>query len=453
MSMSESSRPQDKASGKEIFAWAMYDWANSAYTTLSITVLMYYITGFVLAPDSDAVGAAVRFAAGLNLHLAPKDFGDAFWGFGLAASMFVAALMSPVLGAIADARASKRWWLAVSAFSGAACAVLLYFVPHQMTILTIGLFLMMGVCFDISFGFYNGFLPELSDEESIDRISAWGYALGYLGGGLALAIAVLVLNMGDTFGIVGQLAQLKFGILIMGLWWGGFTIPTVMILRDRGTPRVQRQSVAQTTRLALHEVANTLRHIRRYRTLVLFLIAFLFFNDGIQTVIGQSSLFAKKDLGFEPAELVILILVFQFVCLAGALIVGFIIKQLGQKKTLLLYLSVWVVVLAGAYYVETKIQFWYLSFVLGIVIGGTQSVARAIMGLITPKHRSAEFFGFFNFSGKATSWMGSAMFGTMIHLTGSARLAIVSLIVFFVIGLLLVTKIDIAQGQRDAVGD
>ena len=159
MSNSEAPAPLGKASGKEIFAWAMYDWANSAYTTLSITILVYYIRKVVLAPDTNAVRTAVELAAQVNVKLDPNTFGAAVWAFGLAASMLFAALLSPILGAIADARASKRWWLAGSAFAGASCAVLMYFVPPEMALATIALFLLMGVCFDISFGFYNGFLP------------------------------------------------------------------------------------------------------------------------------------------------------------------------------------------------------------------------------------------------------------------------------------------------------
>ena len=262
-----------------------------------------------------------------------------------------------------------------------------------------------------------------------------------------------MLTFGDRIGIPGTELQLRVGVLILGVWWGVFTLPAVFILRDRAQAKRERESLGRAIGGALRDVRTTLGRVRQYRMLVLFLIGFLFFNDGIQTVIGQSSVFGKSEIGFEPSELLLLILVFQFVCLLGTLPIGLITDWLGQKRALMTYLSVWVLLLAAAYFVHKKWEFWCLSIVMGLVMGGTQSIARAIMGLMTPKSRTAEFFGFFNFSGKATSWMGNFLFGAVTLWTGSARLAIVSLLVFFIIGWALIAKIDIAQGRREAAGD
>lgn len=437
--------------GREIFAWAMYDWANSAYTSLSITALVYYISVFVVGPETIAARNISEFADSLGWDLAPKNCGALVWSWGISLSMFTAALVSPFIGAMADARASKSRWLAVTALTGAAGSVLLGLLPTERAGLIIGLFLFVSLMFELSFGFYNAFLPELATEATMDEVSALGFSLGYVGGGIALSLEFLVLAFGARIGLSEPVDQLRVGLLIMGVWWGLFSLPAVLILRDRALPRAPDASFGRTAINAVGEVRRTLTHLRQYRTLAFFLVGFLFYNDGIQTVISQSQIFAERDLNFTAQELLVLILAFQFICLPGAMIVGKVTAWIGQKRTLMICLSIWVALLATAYFIQTKAQFWCLSVVLGIVMGGTQSVARAMMGLMTPKSRTAEFFGFFNFSGKATSWLGTFLFGAVIARTGSARLAILSLLVLFIVGLLITAPVNVAQGQREAV--
>jgi UMF1 family MFS transporter len=287
----------------------------------------------------------------------------------------------------------------------------------------------------------------------MDRVSAWGFAFGYLGGALALILFLLVVNFGSTIGAADGVAQLRIGVAIIGLWWGLFTIPTILILRDRGVSRAAGQSTVQIARGAMVEVARTVRHIRRYRMLLIFLVGYLFINDGVQTVISQSSTFAVQELKFSALEATMLVLVFQFICLLGAMGVDPIIRRVGRKTTMIGYLLVWVVLLVAAVLVQTKTQLWILSVPLGLVIGGTQSVARSMMGLMTPPKRTAEFFGFFNFSGKATSWMGNFVFAAAIFTTGNFRLAIASLLVFFVIGCAFIYFVDVSRGQREALAE
>jgi MFS transporter, UMF1 family len=435
---------------REIYAWAMYDWANSAYTSLSITVLVYFISKVVVAADSPTAAQISKFAARAGLDLATTDCGAVVWSWGISFSMLVAALLSPVLGAMADARAAKRWFLAAMALPGAASAVVMAFLPLSAPWLIVVLFFLMTLFFELSFGFYNGFLPELATVETMDRVSALGFSFGYVGGGLALGLQFLVFAFGAWIGIDDVVVQLRIGLAIMGLWWGLFSLPALLLLRDRQAPRGEQLPLAATTRQAVREVIGTLRNIRAYRTLALFLLGFLFYNDGIQTVISQASIFAERDLAFTPQELLLLIWAFQFICLPGALAVGRVVDRLGQKRTLMICLGVWVALLAASYFIQTKSQFWMLSIVLGLVMGGTQSVARAIMGVMTPPARTAEFFGFFNFSGRATSWLGTFLFGAVIARTGSARLAILSLLVLFIVGWAITLPVDVARGRRDA---
>ncbi len=409
----------------------MYDWANSAFSTLSITILMFYITG-VVVPD--------------------KTLGPVVWAWGIGTSMLIAAALSPILGAIADANASKRKWLAATALSGAGTAVLMAIVPPEQTWLIIGLFIVTCLCFELSLGFYNGFLPEIADEAAMNRVSAWGYALGYVGGALALVLVMGVTIFGEELGLPDPSDQLRVGILIMGLWWGLFTLPTVWVLRDRGQPPADRLPLYKAARQAAREVVQTLRNVRHYKYLSLFLLGFLFYNDGIQSVISQSGLFAKEELGFRFKEdLLPLFLMIQVVAFPGAILVGRLADRIGQKPTLMLCLGVWVAVVVTVFFVTTKEQFWILSIVLALVLGGTQSVSRAIMARMTPPGRTAEFFGFFNLSGKATSFLGTYLFALIVGITGSLRLAVLSLLIFFLIGWAIVSGINVEKGRQQAI--
>ncbi len=438
---------------REIFAWAMYDWANSAYSTLSITIVFGYLTAVVFRAD-DTWGPTIYA-----------------WCFSL--SMLTAALLSPIVGALADANRSKRKWLALTALGGAAAAVTMALIPPQgfggpdattnglsttgptsaSCWLIVGLFVLMSLMFELSLGFYNGFLPEIANEQTINRISAWGYGLGYLGGALALVAALLVKTFGPSLGLPTLSDQLRVGILILGLWWGLFTLPSLWILRDRGRPPKQALPAGKALAKAAGEVGHTIKNVRRYKMLALFLLGFLFYNDGIQTVISQASTYATKtpELSFDTSELALLILMVQLVALPGALLVGWLADRLGQKPTLMICLAVWVALLLSAYCVGSKLQFWALGVILALVLGGTQSVSRAIMGRMTPPKRTAEFFGFFNFSGKATSFFGPFLFGLVYQLSGgNTRPAILSLLLFFLVGWAVVGWVNVQRG-RDQV--
>ncbi len=416
---------------RDVWAWACYDWASSAYSTLSITILVYYIQAVVL----------------------PGDWGPVVWAWGISLSMFVAAVLSPVVGAMADANCNKRRWLAATALGGAAASLAIAAVPPTSSWLVVGFFVLTALMFELSLGFYNGFLPEIADEHAMNRVSAWGYALGYIGGALALVLAMLVKQYGPQLGLPELGDQLRVGIVIMGLWWGGFSLPTLLVLKDRGRPPEHPLPLRPATRKAIGEVGRTLRNIRSYKILSIFLLGYLFYNDGIQTVISQSSTFAIRELSFDPSELIGLILMIQFVAMPGAMAVGWLADRLGQKPTLLGCLAIWIGLVVTAFFIESKLPFWVLGVVLALVMGGTQSVSRAIMGRMTPAHRTAEFFGFFNFSGKATSFLGTFLFGLVIQITGSARLSVLSLLVFFLIGLALAWRIDVAEGRRQAVAE
>jgi UMF1 family MFS transporter len=236
----------------------------------------------------------------------------------------------------------------------------------------------------------------------------------------------------------------------MGLWWGLFSLPAILWLRDRSPGLGHRLPIRAATRKAGKEVTHTLLHIRQYRILFIFLISFLLFNDGVQTIISQASVFADEVLSMKTSELIMVILTIQFVAVPGAWLMGWLADKVGEKPVLVGCLVTWIVLLVYAFNVTTTTQFWYMAVVVALIMGGTQSVSRALMGQMTPKSRAGEFFGFFNLSGKATSFVGPPLFSTVLVNTGSAHWAIVSLIVFFVGGLVLLFFVNVNEGRLEA---
>jgi UMF1 family MFS transporter len=381
----------------------------------------------------------------------PGTRGAVAYAATISVATLAGALLSPVIGALADANRSKRRWLSVTALCGASAAVLTAAAPPSQPWLVVVLFGLMHMFFEISYVPYNGFLPEITDEHTINRVSAWGYALGYAGGGLALGIALLIVLFGKQLGVPEGSDQARLGLLLLGLWWGLFSLPTLWILRDRGRPPEKRDSLGAATSKAVRKVARTLSSIRSYRLLALFLLAYLLYNEGVQTIITQASTFAIQDLSFSDAELPGVILMIQFVALPGAMLVGWLSDRLGQKPTLIGCLAVLVGICAAAWLVQSKLHFWIMGAVFALVMGGTQSVSRAIMGRMTPPQRSAEFFGFFGLSGKATSFLGTGLFALVVALTGTGRPAIFALLVFFAVGWLIVARVDVEEGRRQAL--
>jgi MFS transporter, UMF1 family len=400
----------------------MYDWANSAYSTLLITVVLYYIQNDVF----------------------PGDFGPVAFAWGICAGMLLAAVLSPIVGAVADANRSKRTWLAGTATCGAVAAIIMALCPPDQKWLVMAAFVSMGVCFELSLVPYNGFLTEIADERTINRVSALGFALGYLGGAIPLVVAWGIVHFGPSLGLPDEAAQHRAGILLLGLWWAAFSLPSILILRDRGPAPEHRAPLPRAARTALSEVGRTLANLRRYPALATFLLAFLFYNDGVQTVITQSSTVAIKEMEFSIDHLFLLILMIQLIALPGSLLVGWLSDRFGQRPVLLVLLAVWAGLLIAVALVQTKCGYWIMGAVLAMVLGGTQSVSRAIVGVLTPPERSGEFFGFFNVSGKAASVLGPLQFGAVFWLTGSSRAAALSLLVFFLLGGAIVAHVRIA---------
>jgi UMF1 family MFS transporter len=421
--------PPAKNQPREIIAWCLYDWANSAYSTMYITVLVLYLQGVVLKGN-----------AGVTAY---------GWGIGL--TTLACAILSPILGAIADAHANKRTWLAITTMLGAGASMLMFFGTPERPWWFVAMFLIANLNYELVQSFYNAFLPEISDDKRMSEISAWGYGTGYVGGGLMLVVALLLVKFGEQWGLPTDNHFLpRLCLLIMGVWWAVFSLPMLWIVRDRAAPRHAGQSVVATALTGLREVKGTLLEIRRYKMLAIFLVGFLIFNDGVMTVISQASVYAQRKFDLTEEQLIPIFLMIQFVALPGALFMGWFANKIGQKNALHICLATWVVVLISGFMITEVWQFRIMAALTALVMGSTQSVSRTIMGLMTPESRTGEFFGFFNLSGKAFSMLGPIMFAEILTRTESPNLAILSLLVFFIVGWAIIAPLDIPRGQREA---
>lgn len=414
---------------KEVWAWCMYDFANSSFTTLIVTVA--YSVYFV------------QVVAG---HLGPEGTPERVWFWGYAVSMLVAALLSPPFGALADARASKKAFLLGSTLVCVACTALLAFVHAGDMWRGLVLFGIANVAFDLGFLFCSAFLVEIATTATMGRISGYGWGLGYVGGLLSLAIAYPFISGGFAESNL-PLYRLSFAVT------AGFfllaSLPTFLLLQERAVPEPVR--AGQTVwRQGFARLAVTARHLGRYRDLFAYLIAYLIYTDAINTVIVASAIFANKVLDFSPSDLIIYFLITQVTAGLGSVGFGILADRIGAKRTIIVTLLVWIALVVGASLVRTHAQFYVIGLLAGAVLGANQSASRTLLGLFTPSGRQAEFFSFFSVTGKFAAIIGPVVYGEVTAWTGSQRWAIVSMAVFFTIGLLAFQAVDEKRGMAAA---
>ncbi|MDT4969804.1 MAG: transporter, family [Acidobacteriota bacterium] len=424
---------------REIFGWVMYDWANSAFsTTVATTLLGIYLTGLAQGILHDENGIVISF--GPLGSVTAKSF----FPFCVAISVFLQAFLLPVLGAIADYSHLKRRLMAVFCYIGVAATCLLYFITGRAYPIGGLLFIIANLCFGASLVFYNAFLPQITTEDRRDKISSRGYALGYLGGGLLLALnlALVVWAQSKASSETVSLA-VRISLLSAGLWWGGFALVTFSRLKERGAPRPLPPGKS-FLRVGFAETLSTFRELGRLRHTLKYLIAYLLFNDGIQTVIVMAGVFLEQELftsrGLAPNRSFLLgiILMVQFVAFCGALLFERIARAIGTKHAILLSLVMWSGIVIYAYgFLETVPQAWVMAAAIALVLGGSQALSRGLFSRMIPRGREASFFGIYEISERGTSWIGPLVFGIVVGATNSYRQAILSLIVFFIGGMLV----------------
>jgi UMF1 family MFS transporter len=441
------------ARGKEQRAWYWYDWANSGYVTTVGTVL--FAPYLVSVAERAACGRVTDEAAGfkctehlsvLGLSVSPGSL--VFYVVTVAT--IVSALVLPVVGAAADRSGRKRTLMAGFAWAGSVAAALMYLVAGTDWQLGAVLLFLANICLGSSLVVYDAILCEIATPDERDRVSSRGWALGYLGGGLLLVVNLVMVTLHGTFGMSTELA-VRLSLLSAALWWAGFTLVPYLGIRDRPPVNLVAER-GGLVRESFGQLFATLRDLPRYPVTLTFLLAYLFYNDGIQTVIVSASVYGEKQLGFSTDVLIATILLVQFVAFAGALLFGKVAERLGSRKVVLGGLVIWMVVVTVGMVLpaEQLALFLALAVGIGLVMGGTQALSRSFYSLLIPRGREAEYFSLYQACERGTSWLGTLIFGLVHQLTDSYRPAIFALIAFFVLGFVLLARVDPRRGILEA---
>jgi UMF1 family MFS transporter len=415
---------------RERVGWYLYDWANSAFSTTVIAVFLSpYLTAIARDAancEGDACGDARLYP--LGLPVSPLSF----YAYVLSLSVILQVLILPITGALTDRTHHRRRLLALFAYIGAAATIGFFFLTGENYLLGGALFLVANVAFGASIVVYNSFLPSLANPDDRDKVSSLGWGMGYVGGGLLLVINLAVYTLGpaEYEGLI-----VRISLASAGVWWALFTTFPLLFLRD---PEPQHIVRAEGSSLAagFKQLGQTLKNMRAYPLTLFFLVAFLVYNDGIQTVIGVASQYASDYLLLDDQTRIITIMIVQFTAFFGAVLLGRIARVFGAWKTVLASLVLWTLVVIAAYFlpVGEAVPFLILGVALGIVLGGSQALSRSLFSQLIPAGKEGEYFGFYEISDKGTSWMGPLVFGISLQMTGEYQIAIVSVVLFFVIG-------------------
>jgi UMF1 family MFS transporter len=436
---------------KEQRAWYWYDWANSAYVTTIGTVLFApYLISVAEQAACGFVGDADRPCTAdlsvLGLAVSPGSL----VAYVVTLATIVSALVLPVVGAAADRSARKKQIMAGFAWTGSLAAACMFFVTGSDWQLGAGLLFVANICLGSSLVVYDAILCEIATPDERDRVSSRGWALGYLGGGLLLAANLAVVTLHDSLGMSTGLA-VRVSLLSAAVWWAAFTLIPYRGIRNRPPVAVVPEQ-GNLVRQSFGQLWNTLRDLRSYPVTMTFLLAYLFYNDGIQTVIVSASTYGEKQLDFGTSVLIATILLVQFVAFGGALLFGRAAERWGSKRVILVGLVVWMLVVTAAFFLPERniALFLVLAVGIGLVMGGTQALSRSFFSLLIPRGREAEYFSLYQAAERGTSWFGTLVFGLVHQWTDSYRPAIFALIVFFVVGGALLAKVDVRAGIREA---
>ena len=499
--MNASSQPMVN-NRREIFGWAMFDWAISAFSTTVITVF--------LGPYLTSISETAADAGGM-VHLlgVPIRF-DSYFAYLISASVLLQVTFLPILGALADYSHLRKRMMQIFSVLGASATILLFFVTPGAHWLAGILFVTANLAFGAGMVFYNSYLPNIASEDQRDRVSSFGWAMGYLGGGLLLFLNLIMFMLAEPLGLSSAIvARISLGSA--GVWWLGFSFITFATLRPRHAARplppgdnyltIGFKQLAHLVgvstwlvtvlmllplaipllfllrvpiQLALLPAAGPLAVMvifiaRKSKTMpeaMKYLVSYLLYNDGIQTVIAVAAIFAAEELGMGSTNLILVILMIQFVAFFGALGFGRLAGKLGTKNTIFLSLVIWSGCVIYAWLgmkstatvlgmEQRQLEFWILGFIIALVLGGSQALSRSMFAQMIPKDQEAEFYSFYEVSERGTSWLGTFLFGLVNQLFGSLRLGIVSVIVFFLIGLILLPMVNVPkameQGKRASV--
>ncbi|MHA6529694.1 MFS transporter [Paenibacillus sp. BAC0078] len=412
-------------------AWLMYDWANSAYAT---TVLAAVLPIFYSSVAAKGLG---------------ENTAASYLAYTHAVGMALVALVSPLLGAISDVSGRKTSFLTVFALLGIVSTMGFALVGEGDWLLASSLLVLSTLGFAGSLTFYDSMLPDLVPSGKRDDVSAKGYAIGYVGGGVLLAVNLLMIQQPELFGMKDTLMGTRASFVSVGLWWLIFSIPVI-----HRVPNLPRQltglSAGGYVRAAGRRIIGSYRDIKRYPELVRLIAAFWFYNDGINTIILMATIYGTT-LGIGSSDLILALLITQFVGFPSTILLGKTAERFGAKKMLLISLFVYLLIVLLGFGMTSATHFYILAIMVGLVQGGSQSISRSLLSDLMPPKRTGELFGFVNITSKFSSIFGPFVFGLVGQLTGNPRLGILSLLLFFGLGIAIVLKLDVNRGKQDAL--
>jgi UMF1 family MFS transporter len=436
---------------REQRSWYFYDWANSAYVTTTLTVLLGpYLTSVAKQAACPGISSDAVCRTNLSVLGIPVNPGSLAL-YTITVTTLISALLLPVVGALIDRVGRKRTFLGGFAWVGALAASAMWFVTGDNWVLGAVLQMIASLALGCSLVVYDAILIDIATPDERDAVSSRGWAVGYLGGGLLLALNLVVVQAHASFGLSQGMA-VRLSLLSAGVWWGVFTLIPYLGLRDRPPRDIVPEPGRGLVGAAFGQLATTLRDLGGYPQTLRFLVAYLFFNDGIQTVIAAASIFAAEQLGLPQSQLITSILLVQFVAFGGALLFGRISRRTGAQRAILASLVLWVGVVAVGFVLPAHRfgLFLALAVLIGVVLGGSQALARSLYSQLVPRGREAEYFSLYQAAERGTSWSGTLLFGLVFQLTHTYRAAIIALVVFFVLGGVLLARVDVRRGITDA---
>lgn len=402
----------------KVFSWLLFDFANTSFSVIMVTFVfpLYF----------------------KNVICSGEPSGDALWGFSISLSMLLVALISPVLGAAADYSGKRKRFLFVFTLISVIATALLSLSGPGMAVAAVALFILANIGFEGGLVFYDAYLKEIATDKSVGRVSGYGFAMGYLG---AFAILLLTKPLLSKGIVLSNAPNVQLSFLAAAVFFALFAAPIFLVLRDQ--QKEERPAISfAALGSSIREVKYTVRHIMSYPDLVRFLLAYFFYNDAILTVIAFSSIYAQNTLGFTTGELIVFFMLVQTTAIAGSIIFGFVTDKIGPKRTIVITLLIWFVVVLAAIFADRKELFFYTGMLAGLSMGSSQAASRSMMARLTPREHVTEFFGFYDGTfGKASAIAGPLMFGLVSAYAGSQKAALASLLMFFTIGLLLMTRV------------
>lgn len=415
----------------ELRAWALYDWANSAFLTTIVAAVFPIYYNNVAARGMAPQDAAFRFSIATTLALV------------------VSAALAPVLGAIADHREAKKTFLGGFMLLGVVATASMALIGDGDWLLALALFMAGNIAASGSIAFYDSLLPHIAARHELDRVSSSGFALGYLGGGLLLACNLAWILQPRLFGLPDAGVATRVAFFSVAAWWLVFSLPLLRRVPEPAIAGADQVSLADATRGAMRDLRDTFTHLRHYRQAFLMLLAFLIYNDGIGTIIRMASLYGAQ-IGIAQQHLIGALLLVQFVGVPCAFLFGWVAGRIGAKRAIFLSLAVYAGISVLGYFMTSAVHFYALAILVGTVQGGSQALSRSLFASLIPRERSSKFFGFFAVTERTAGILGPLTFATAIALTGSSRAAILSVIAFFVVGALVLSRVDVEEGRRAA---